>query len=115
MNVACRPESVLPERGGWETSFADLARRLIADRHAVHLYACRRDEAALPRAMHFHVLPPVRGPRFLRPWLFGKRCLAALAGQRHDVTIGFDQTWGLDVLYPLGGVHTAPAAHRLLT
>jgi UDP-glucose:(heptosyl)LPS alpha-1,3-glucosyltransferase len=114
MNIAFCHENVLPERGGCETYIADLARRLIVDRHAVHLYACRRDEAALPPEMHFHVLPLVRGPRFLRPWLFGKHCLAALAGQRHDVTIGFDKTWGLDVLYPLGGLHTASAEHNLL-
>src|SRR5438067_1755868 len=101
MNVAFCHEAVLPERGGCETYIADLARRLIADRHDVHLYTCRRDETALPAELQFHAVPSFRGPRFLRPWRFGTRCLAALAGQRHDVTVGFDKTWGLDVLYPL--------------
>lgn len=113
MNIAFCHESVLPERGGCETYIADLARRLIADRHKVHLYACRRDEAALPAALSFHALPAVRGPRFLRPWRFGRRCLAALGKAEHDVTIGFDKVWGVDVLYPQGGLHSASAEHNL--
>src|SRR5207249_6688483 len=31
-----------------------------------------------------------------------------------DVSIGFDKTWGQDVLYPQGGLHAASAAHNLL-
>src|SRR5687768_14784508 len=100
MNIAFCYESVLPERGGCETYIADLARRLLVDRHDVHLYACRWDEQALPPEMQFHKLPPVGGPRFMRPWRFGKRCLQALTQGRHDVSIGFDKTWGQDVLYP---------------
>jgi UDP-glucose:(heptosyl)LPS alpha-1,3-glucosyltransferase len=113
MNIAFCHENVLPERGGCETYIADLARRLIADRHEVHLYACRRDETALPPALHFHPLPAVRGPRFLRPWLFGARCLAALAGRHHDVTVGFDKIWDLDILYPQGGLHTVSAEQNV--
>jgi UDP-glucose:(heptosyl)LPS alpha-1,3-glucosyltransferase len=113
VNIAFCHESVLPERGGCETYIADLTRRLLADRHQVHLYACRRDEAALPPALEFHAVPPVRGPRFLRPWRFGRRCLRALEGHGHDVTVGFDKVWGLDILYPQGGLHTASAEHNL--
>jgi UDP-glucose:(heptosyl)LPS alpha-1,3-glucosyltransferase len=113
MNIAFCHESVLPERGGCETYIADLACRLIADRHDVHLYACRRDDNALPAALHFHALPAVGGPRCLRPWRFGRRCLTALARAHHDVTIGFDKVWGLDVLYPQGGLHTASAEHNV--
>jgi UDP-glucose:(heptosyl)LPS alpha-1,3-glucosyltransferase len=98
---------VLPARGGCETYISDLARRLIADQHEVHLYACRWDETALPAAMHFHALPAGRGPRFLRPWRFARQCLTAMRGQRHDVTVGFDKTFGQDVLYPQGGLHAA--------
>src|SRR5579862_3226482 len=113
MNIAFCYESVLPARGGCETYIADLARRLIADRHEVHLYACRWDEDALPRSLHYHALPAVRGPRFLRPWRFARRCLDALAKQQHDVTVGFDKTYGQDVLYPQGGLHAASFAHNL--
>src|SRR5437879_262307 len=105
MNIAFFYESVLPARGGCETYIADLSRRLIADGHEVHLYACRWDETALPAEMRYHALPAVRAPRFLRPWRFAKHCLAAMGS--HDVTVGFDKTWGQDILYPQGGLHAA--------
>jgi len=114
MNIALCHESVLPERGGCETYIADLARRLSGDRHEVHLYACRRDETALPAAIRFHPIAAPRAPRFLQPWLFGRRCLRALAGQRHDLTVGFQKLWGLDVLYPQGGLHSASTEQNIL-
>jgi UDP-glucose:(heptosyl)LPS alpha-1,3-glucosyltransferase len=113
MKIAFCYESVLPARGGCETYIADLARRLAADRHELHLYACRWDEAALPPGTHYHRLPRPRGPRFLRPWLFGSACARALRGAPDAVSVGFDKTWGQDVLYPLGGLHAASAEHNL--
>jgi UDP-glucose:(heptosyl)LPS alpha-1,3-glucosyltransferase len=113
MNIAFYYESVLPARGGCETYIADLARRLVADGHEVHLYACRWDEAALPKAMHYHALPAPRGPRFLRPWRFNATCQDALHKARHQVSVGFDKTWGQDLLFPQGGLHVASAEHNL--
>ncbi len=112
MNIAFCYESVLPTRGGCETYIADLARRLLVDRHEVHLYACRWDARALPAQVQIHAMPPLAGPRCLRPWRFGRRCLRALADQQHDVTVGFDKTWGQDVLYPQGGLHVASVEHN---
>lgn len=113
MNIAFCYENVLPARGGCETYIADLARRLVADGHEVHLYACRWDAAALPAELHYHPLTVPSGPRFLRPWRFGRACARALGGADHDVSLGFDKTWGQDVLYPQGGLHAASAAHNL--
>jgi len=113
MDIALCYESVLPARGGAETYIGDLARRLSRDGHAVHLYACRWDATSLPAATHFHRLEVPAGPRFLRPWRFGSECERAMT-MRHDVSIGFDKTWGQDVLYPQGGLHAASAAHNLL-
>jgi UDP-glucose:(heptosyl)LPS alpha-1,3-glucosyltransferase len=113
MKIAFCYESVLPARGGCETYIADLARRLVADRHEVHLYACRWEEAALPAGIRYHPLPAPGGPRFLRPWRFGAACLHALAEGTHDISVGFDKTWGQDVLYPQGGLHSASAEHNL--
>jgi UDP-glucose:(heptosyl)LPS alpha-1,3-glucosyltransferase len=113
MNLAFCYESVLPARGGCETYIADLARRLVQDRHEVHLYASRWDETALPPGLHYHPLPVLGGPRFLRPWRFGAACARALRGANHQVTVGFDKTWGQDVLYPQGGLHLASAEHNL--
>src|SRR5438270_1700934 len=102
MDIALCYESVLPARGGCEHYISDLARRLSRDGHAVHLYASRWDADALPATTHYHRLPVVRGPRFLRPWRFAEACAQALAANRHDVTMGFDKTWGQDILYPQG-------------
>ncbi len=114
MNIAFCYENVLPARGGCETYISDLARRLAADGHEVHLYACRWDATALPESLHGHRLHVPPGPRFLRPWRFARACAAALAGAPHDVSVGFDKTWGQDVLYPQGGLHAASAAHNQL-
>ena len=50
MNIAFCYESVLPARGGCETYISDLARRLIADRHEVHLIRLPLGRDALPDA-----------------------------------------------------------------
>lgn len=112
MNIALCYESVLPARGGCETYIGDLSRRLARDGHEVHLYACRWDAAALPPSMVFHQLAVPQGARFRRPWRFGRAVEAALKTATHDVTVGFDKTWGQDVLYPQGGLHAASAAHN---
>jgi UDP-glucose:(heptosyl)LPS alpha-1,3-glucosyltransferase len=114
MDIALCYESVLPSRGGCEHYISDLARRLARDGHSVHLYACRWDATALPLSTHYHRLPAPRGPRFLRPWRFARACEEALLAHHHDVTMGFDKTWGQDVLYPQGGLHAASATQNLL-
>ncbi len=113
MKIAFCYESVLPARGGCATYIADLARRLVADGHEVHLYARRWDAKALPAAVQGHALPALRGPRFLRPWRFSAACIQALGGADHDVSIGFDKTWGQDILYPQGGLHVASVEHNV--
>ncbi len=113
MNIAFCYESVLPARGGCETYITDLARRLCADGHTVHIYACAMDLSALPSGIQTHQLEVPRGPRFLRPWRFGRAVERALAANRHDVTVGFDKTWGQNVLYPQGGLHAASAKYNL--
>jgi UDP-glucose:(heptosyl)LPS alpha-1,3-glucosyltransferase len=113
VKIAFCYESVLPARGGGEMYIADLARRLAAGGHEVHLFACRWDAVALPATARYHRLTVPRGPRFLRPWLFGAACRRALRDFPDLVSIGFDKTWGQDVLYPLGGLHAASTDHNL--
>jgi UDP-glucose:(heptosyl)LPS alpha-1,3-glucosyltransferase len=113
MNIAFCFDRVLPSRGGCETYISDLARRLAADGHDLHLYACRWDAAALPKAMHYHALTLPPGPRILRPWRFALVCERALPKAAHEVSIGFDKTWGQDVLYPQGGLRAACAEHNI--
>jgi UDP-glucose:(heptosyl)LPS alpha-1,3-glucosyltransferase len=113
MKIAFCYESVLPARGGCETYISDLARRLAGDGHEVHLFASRWDAAALPDALVYHPIPAVGGPRFLRPWRFAAACEKAIGDAESFVTVGFDKTWGQDVLYPQGGLHAASATHNL--
>jgi UDP-glucose:(heptosyl)LPS alpha-1,3-glucosyltransferase len=114
MNIAFCYESVLPCRGGCETYIAALARRLVADGHAVHLYARSWDEAALPEGIEYHRVGVPPCPRFLKPWYFGAACRRALAAADHQVSVGFDKIIGMDVLYPQGGLYVATAEHNLL-
>ncbi|MGE3808011.1 MAG: glycosyltransferase family 4 protein [Gemmataceae bacterium] len=113
MMIAFCYESVFPSRGGCATYITDLARKLLADEHEVQLYACRWDENALPEGIAYRRLPAPRGPRFLKPWRFAAACNEALAGGDHHVSIGFDKTYGQDVLYPQGGLHAASHVHNL--
>jgi len=113
MKLALCYESVIPTRGGAETYIADLARRLAADGHELHLFACQWDAESLPPGMRYHRLPTPRGPRFVRPWLFAASCMRALTEHPDLVSIGFNKTWGQDVQYPLGGLHAASAEHNL--
>ena len=114
MRIALCYESVLPAKGGAETYIGDLARRLDSDGHEVHLFACRWDTSTLPVTTHCHSIAKPGGPRFLRPWRFAEACERALAKTAHDVSIGFDKTWGQDILYPQGGLHAASRWHNQL-
>lgn len=114
MDVALCYPTVVPARGGCETYITDLARRLARDGHRVHLYAAKWDPAALPPSAHVHRIDAAGRIRCLRPWRFAAACEAALAGARHDVSIGFDKTWGQDILYPQGGLNAATQYHNRL-
>ena len=81
MNLALCYPSVIPQQGGCETYIAGLARRLVGDGHAVHLYACRWDAAALPGRPRVPrgapaALPALRPRLAVQPGLLG----AARAG-----------------------------------
>ena len=114
MDVGLCYERVLPARGGCEHYISDLARRLARDGHTVHLFASEWAANALPAATIYRRVPDATGPRFLRPWRFGAACLEALRSNPVDVSIGFDKTWGQDILYPQGGVHSASRAQNLI-
>ena len=113
MNIALCYDQVFPARGGCSTYITDLARRLVADGHEVHLYASAWDAASLPASLRYHRLAIPRSPRFIRPWRFGAACEGAVHIGGHQVSVGFDKTWGQDILYPQGGLHVASARQNL--
>jgi UDP-glucose:(heptosyl)LPS alpha-1,3-glucosyltransferase len=88
-------------------------RRLRADGHTLHLYASRWDAPALPEGVFVHRVRESGWPRFLRPWRFSRACAGRLRQGGPDLSVGFDQVAGLDVLYPLGGLHSAGVRHSL--
>lgn len=114
MDVGLCYEVVKPARGGCEHYISDLARRLARDGHAVHLFASEWDASALPSSTIYHKLPSPIGPRWLRPWKFASACLDALKANPVDVSLGFDKTYGQDILYPQGGLHSASRRNNLL-
>ncbi len=114
MEIGLCYESVLPARGGCEHYISDLARRLARDGHGVHLFASRWDADALPSATVYHKIPRPTGPRFSKPWRFASACIHALLANPVDVSMGFDKTWGQDVLYPQGGLHSASRVQNLI-
>lgn len=113
MRIALCHENVLPERGGAEMYVADLARRLVAAGHEVHLYACRWSADHLPDRLHVHAIDPPRGPRWRRPWRFGASIRDALERDRPQVSLGFDKSFGTDIYYPLGGLQPASARQNI--
>jgi UDP-glucose:(heptosyl)LPS alpha-1,3-glucosyltransferase len=114
MDVGLCYQTVRPANGGCEHYISDLARRLARDGHTVHLFASEADESALPPSTVYHRIPKPAGPRFRRPWVFAESVLKALAESPVDVSMGFDKTWGQDILYPQGGLHSASRAHNIL-
>lgn len=114
MQIGLCYESVLPARGGCEHYISDLARRIARDGHGVHLYASRWDADALPASTVYHKIPQATGPRFLKPWRFASACIDALREHPVDVSMGFDKTWGQDILYPQGGLHSASRVQNLM-
>jgi UDP-glucose:(heptosyl)LPS alpha-1,3-glucosyltransferase len=114
MDVGLCYERVLPARGGCEHYISDLARRLARDGHTIRLFASEWAADALPPSTIYHRIPNATGPRFLRPWRFAAACLESLCSNPVDVSIGFDKTWGQDILYPQGGLHSASRVQNLI-
>src|SRR5512138_2422099 len=107
VNLAICHPIVVPARGGAETYVADLCRRLDGAGHEVHLYAREWASSALPPGVQCHRVAAAAWPRWLRPWRFSAALAQLLPPDGHDLTLGFDKVAGVDVVYPLGGLHAA--------
>lgn len=109
MRLALTYRSVDPSRGGAETYVVDLASRLIADGHAVTLFAESWKPDALPPGLATRRVEARGLTRFGRLWNFAESAERALlaAEADFDCSVGFINTWGQDVLIPQGGVHGA--------
>jgi UDP-glucose:(heptosyl)LPS alpha-1,3-glucosyltransferase len=109
MKIAVCYEVVDPRLGGAETYVADLCRGLSAAGHTVDLLADRWVDAALPPGVGRIRIAADGFTRLGRIWNFARGCESYLrrAPAAYDVSIGFLNTWGQDVLIPQGGVRAA--------
>ncbi|MGE3805387.1 MAG: glycosyltransferase family 4 protein [Gemmataceae bacterium] len=110
MKIAlCHPH-VQPSKGGCERYILDLSRRLVRDGHEVQWHAWTWNAQKVPdKVQCFRVRGPDAPWRYRRPWLFGTACLRSLRAVPHDVSMGFDKTWGQDILFPQGGLYRETA------
>jgi UDP-glucose:(heptosyl)LPS alpha-1,3-glucosyltransferase len=114
LRLAVTLQRVIPSKGGAETYVADLCRRLAAAGHVVDLVAEDWDEAALDPAVRRCRVAVAGRSRTARIRSFADRAAAVLQAESHrfDCTVGFINTWGVDVLIPQGGVHGASLEHN---
>jgi UDP-glucose:(heptosyl)LPS alpha-1,3-glucosyltransferase len=112
MRLAVCYQVVDPRLGGAETYVVDLCRGLVRSGHSVDLLAERWDPTSLPDGVRAIRVPVVGRTRLGLIWNFAERCDAALRDARpaYDVSIGFINTWGQDILIPQGGVRAASLA-----
>ena len=92
-------------RGGMERIVFECARFLAQQKHEVHVYASEweRDET---QTIHYHEVPRVGGPAFLRGSSFFRNATAILKTADYDVL----NTHGS--VCPAGGVHWAQSIHK---
>src|SRR5260370_1004284 len=111
MTLRHRPVRRAPPGG--PTHLTDRAR--VLGRHGAQVppFAWPRGGAAHPATVQSHPLPTPHGRRFQRPWRFAAACEEGIRAGGPQVSVGFDKTWGQDVLYPQGGLHLASVAHNL--
>lgn len=107
MKLSLAYQRVDPSRGGAETYVADLARRLVARGHQVGLLAESWDADALPEEVQCRAVPTSGATRAARIWSFARNVEKIQERRDFDVSVGFINTWGQDILIPQGGVKPA--------
>jgi UDP-glucose:(heptosyl)LPS alpha-1,3-glucosyltransferase len=107
MKLSLAYQHVDPSRGGAETYVADLARRLVSRGHEVELLAESWDADALPGEVQCRAVPTSGSSRSARIWSFAQNVETVQSRRDFDVSIGFINTWGQDILIPQGGVKPA--------
>jgi UDP-glucose:(heptosyl)LPS alpha-1,3-glucosyltransferase len=113
MRIALCHDYIDPSRGGCETYIVDLANRLASDGHEVTLIARRVERGRLHPAVLTHLVDFPAYPRFLKPYRYTRVLQSHLSRFRYDVSVGFDKCWGVDILFPQGGLHSASARANL--
>lgn len=113
MHIALCHDYINPQRGGCETYIVDLGNRLVLDGHQVTLIAQSVERSRLHPAVQVRHVEYPKYPRFLKPYRYTQSLRTVLEHETFDLSIGFDKCWGVDVLFPQGGLYSASARANL--
>ena len=104
MRIALNIYKFLPSKGGGERYLASLANQLIERGHEVHIFANEWENHNL---IHFHTIPVIRYPKFLKEISFVINSQRRLAENNFDIVQVVGRALGMNVFNPHCGVEKA--------
>ncbi|KKM64645.1 hypothetical protein LCGC14_1499310 [marine sediment metagenome] len=104
MRIALNIYKFLPSKGGGEGYLASLANQLIERGHEVHIFANEWENHNL---IHFHTIPVIRYPKFLKEVSFVINSRRKLAENDFDIVQVVGRALGMNVFNPHCGVERA--------
>ena len=104
MRIALNIYKFLPSKGGGEGYLASLANQLIERGHEVHIFANEWENHNL---IHFHTIPVIRYPKFLKEVSFVINSRRKLAENDFDIVQVVGRALGMNVFNPHCGVEEA--------
>jgi len=104
VRIALNIYKFLPSKGGGEGYLASLANQLIERGHEVHIFANEWENHNL---IHFHTIPVIRYPKFLKEVSFVINSRRKLAENDFDIVQVVGRALGMNVFNPHCGVERA--------
>ncbi len=105
MRIALNIYKFLPSKGGGEGYLANLANQLIERGHEVHIFAGEWENRN--NQMHFHTIPVIRYPKFLKEISFVINSWRKMAKNDFDIIQVVGRALGMNVFNPHCGVEEA--------
>jgi len=105
MKIALNIYKYLPTKGGGEGYLANFANQLAERGHEVHIYASKWESNN--NNMHYHTIPSIRFPKFLKDILFVINSLREMAKYDFDIVHVVGRALGMNVFNPHCGVEKA--------
>ena len=105
MKIALNIYKYLPTKGGGEGYLANFANQLTERGHEVHIYASKWESNN--DKVHYHTIPTIRYPKFLKDILFAINSLREMAKYEFDIVHVVGRALGMNVFNPHCGVEKA--------
>jgi len=105
MKIALNIYKYLPTKGGGEGYLANFANQLVEKGHEVHIYASKWESNN--NNMHYHTIPSVRFPKFLKDILFVINGLREMSKHDFDIVHVVGRALGMNIFNPHCGVEKA--------